>query len=433
MDGIEIEKAVCGNTYTELRYVRNHFELCPWHDLSRDGTTNSLLSFSFISFIMLCNRLHYNFVGERRFFMTFIGTSLRDLYRVRDCQRKRESSYDRTGGNRDYYKIYPGDKINFGHLNGPGCITHIWMTMAPLEDVLEEFLHRKIVIRMYWDNEEEPSVEAPIGDFFGIGHGITKNYSSAPLTMSPEDGRALNCYFPMPFSKNARFEIESEAEHAIKFYFYLDYEVYKQDIESPLRFHAQWKRELFKGIDDQISNALYQFGGKNITGESNYTILDAVGKGHYVGCNLNIHNLRFTQEWNWYGEGDDMIFIDGEHWPPSLHGTGMEDYFNTAWCPQQEQSTPYHGITMGGEANWAGKISAYRYHIQDPIMFDQSIKVTIEHGHNNHRSDDYSSTAYWYQTEPHQSFKPIVSVKQRMPLSDTLPMDPEDFKKCFDY
>ena len=186
---------------------------------------------------------------------------------------------------------------------------------------------------MYWDGEENPSVQAPIGDFFGMGHGITKNYSSAALQMSPDDGRALNCFFPMPFGENARIEIESNADEPIKFYFYVDYEL-----------HAVWNRELTKGIDDDISNALYCFGGKNTTGEDNYVILDAVGKGHYVGCNLNIHNLRFTQEWNWYGEGDDMIFIDGETWPPSLHGTGMEDYFNTAWCPQQEQNTPYHGI-----------------------------------------------------------------------------------------
>ncbi len=365
--------------------------------------------------------------------MTFLGTSIRDLYRQRDAKRKRASSYDTTGGNRDFLKIYPGDKVDICTLQGSGCITHIWMTMAPLNDDMEEFLHRKVVIRMFWDGEENPSVQAPIGDFFGMGHGITKNYSSAPLQMSPEDGRALNCFFPMPFGEKARLEVESNADEAIKFYFYVDYELYNNDIDSPLRFHAVWNRELTEGIDDNISNALYCFGGKNKTGEENYVLLDAVGKGHYVGCNLNIHNLRFTQEWNWYGEGDDMIFIDGEPWPPSLHGTGMEDYFNTAWCPQQEQNTPYHGIILGGGPNWSDKISAYRYHIQDPVTFDKSIKVTIEHGHNNNRSDDYSSTAYWYQTEPHQTIHPILSVEKRLPLPDIKPFDSKDMKKCFDY
>ena len=128
-----------------------------------------------------------------------------------------------------------------------------------------------------------------------------------------------------------------------------------------------------------------------------------------------------------------MIFIDGENWPPSLHGTGMEDYFNTAWCPTQEYHGLYHGILLGGDANWAGKVSYYRYHIQDPIMFDKSIRVTIEHGHNNQRSDDYTSTAYWYQTEPHKSWKPILKVKDRMPLPDILPFNEESMDKCYNY
>src|SRR5690606_21081387 len=162
-------------------------------------------------------------------------------------------------------------------------------------------------------------------------------------------------------------------------------------------------------------------------------MLEAEGKGHYVGCNLNIHNLRFTQERDWYGVGDDMIFIDGEPWPPSLHGPGMENYFNTARCPQQEQNTPYHGIILGCGPNWSRQITAYRYHIQDPIMFDKSIKVTTEHGHNNNRSDDYSSTAYWYQTEPHKPSAEILPVKDRLPLPDIKPFNPETLKQCFSH
>jgi len=363
-----------------------------------------------------------------------LGTSLRDLYRERKGVRKRASSYDRTGGNRDYVRLHPGDKIDCCAIEGSGCITHIWMTMAPLEDgQTENWLHRKVVLRMYWDDEENPSVLAPIGDFFGMGHGITKNFVSEPLAMSPENGTAMNCFFPMPFGTSARIEVESEADQPLKLYYYIDYELYGEPIDSSLRFHALWRREITKGIDDTISNTLFQFGGKNTTGEGNYVILEAEGRGHYVGCNLNIHNLRFTREWNWYGEGDDMIFIDGEPWPPSLHGTGMEDYFNTAWCPQQEYNAPYHGIILGGGPNWSGKISVYRYHIQDPIMFQKSIKVTIEHGHNNHRSDDYASTAYWYQTEPHREHPAILPVRQRLPLPDVLPFDPEDFRACFDY
>jgi hypothetical protein len=358
------------------------------------------------------------------------------ISKMRLGRSKRVSSYDRSGGNKDYYTINPKDRIDICHIKGAGCIRHIWMTMAPLHDHLrDDYLPRKIVLRMYWDGEENPSVEAPIGDFFGLGHGITKNYTSALLTMSPEDGKSFNCFFPMPYSDGARIEVESEADHAIKFYFYIDYEELPEIGEDQLRFHAQWRRQCpTDGIDDKnVDNAVYEFGGKNTTGEGNYVILEAEGRGHYVGCNYNVHNLRQTREWNWYGEGDDMIFIDGEAWPPSLHGTGTEDYFNTAWCPQQEVCTPYHGIILGGGPNWSGKISLYRYHILDPIIFNKSIKVTMEHGHNNHRSDDISSTAYWYQAEPHKEFDALLPVEKRLPLPDILPFKGESLKKVFEH
>jgi hypothetical protein len=308
------------------------------------------------------------------------------------------------------------------------------MTTASLNKD-ELYLPRKLVLRMYWDGEEDPSVEVPLGDFFGLGHGMTRNYTSAVLMMSPEDGKSFNCYFPMPFASQARLEVENETESAVRVYFYVDYEEYDELNGDELRFHAQWNSErLTDGVDDtNISNEDFSFGGSNVTGDGNYVILDAVGAGHYVGCNLNIHNRRFTDKWNWYGEGDDMIFIDGEPWPPSLHGTGMEDYFNTAWCPTQEICTPYHGIILGGGPNWSGKISMYRYHIEDPIMFNKSIRVTIEHGHNNHRSDDYSSTAYWYQTEPHRSFRKLPCVQDRLPLPDIQPHDPDNRRRIYGF
>ncbi|MCK4513359.1 DUF2961 domain-containing protein, partial [bacterium] len=141
----------------------------------------------------------------------------------------------------------------------------------------------------------------------------------------------------------------------------------------------------------------------------------------YVGCNLNIDCFQRGAN-DWYGEGDDMIFVDGEPWPPSLHGTGTEDYFNTAFCPTQEFNTPYHGITLysGNRAHWkwGGKNSMYRFHIPDPIYFQKSIRVTIEHGHDNLLSNDYSSTAYWYQEEPHISFPALPAVDARFPRED---------------
>lgn len=345
------------------------------------------------------------------------GSSLRELATLRSAKRRRVSSYDRSGGNDDRIYIAPGKSATIADIVGAGCITHIWVTMACPE---ESFL-RKVVIRMFWDREDSASVDVPIGDFFGMGHAQHKNFSSLPLDMSPEDGKAFNCWFPMPFAQGARLEVTNECEeHEVILYYYIDYEQYESLPDDQARFHAQWRRENpCQGVSDAgMKNSEFQLMGENASGSSNYVILEAEGRGHYVGCHLDIHNLRFTNKWNWYGEGDDMIFIDGEPFPPSLHGTGTEDYFNTAWCPRQEVCTPNHGIILGGGPNWSGKITLYRYHVQDPIMFDQSIKVTIEHGHNNHRSDDYSSTAYWYQVEPHKPFPPLLAMKERLPRKE---------------
>ncbi len=353
-----------------------------------------------------------------------LGSSLRELSLERKGKRKRISSYDKSGGNADFLIIQQGSTKTIANVKGAGCITHIWMTFASFQrDELN--VPRKIVLRIYWDGEAHPSVEAPIGDFFGLGHGITKNYASAALCMSPQDGKSFNCFFPMPFAKEAKIEIINECDNLLNFYFYVDYEEYKKLDEKELRFHAFWNRvNPCEGVSDaDMNNEEYEFGRKNTTGIKNYLLLEAEGKGHYVGCNLNVHNLRMTDKWNWYGEGDDMIFIDGEKWPPTLHGTGTEDYFNTAYCPQQEYNAPYHGIILGGGPNWSGKSSLYRHHIMDPITFEKSIKVTIEHGHNNHRSDDYSSTAYWYQREPHKRFRPLPAIKDRLPLPDIVPID----------
>lgn len=345
---------------------------------------------------------------------------LSSLPRIRNVKSKRVSSWDRTGANDDRLHINPGEKRVIADINGSGCITHIWMTM----DCKEKFFLRKAVLRIFWDGEENPSVETPIGDFFGAGHAIPKNFTSLPLTMSPEDGKAFNCFFPMPFSEKARIEIENECKNAeLILYYYIDYEAYKEMVEELGRFHAQWRREnpcdgiMERGMCNEEFQGCGKFfsAAKNLTGKGNYVILDAQGKGQYVGCILSIHNLRETREDNWYGEGDDMIFIDGEKWPPSLHGTGTEDYFNTAWCPTQEFSAPLHGIIMAGGPNWSGRVTLYRFHIVDPIHFSKSVKVTIEHGHANRRSDDYSSIAYWYQLEPHKKFPPLLFIKERTP------------------
>ena len=283
------------------------------------------------------------------------GSSLRDLPRLRSSRRRRASSWDRSGGNDDRIHVEPGATTTLAEMGGAGSINHVWITVANehmdrTPNAIEPDFLRRLLLRMYWDGEEEPSVIVPLGDFFGVGHARTTNFHSAPLQMSPENGKSFNCFFHMPFAEGARIDLVSELEHEnVLFYYYVDYEEFDTLEEGLGRFHAQWRRENpTDGVDeDGQSNDEFLFGGENVTGEGNYTILEAEGRGHYVGCVLNIHNLRDTNQWNWYGEGDDMIFIDGDEWPPSLHGTGTEDYFNTAWCPQEKYSAPYHGITLG--------------------------------------------------------------------------------------
>ena len=343
---------------------------------------------------------------------------LANLPRLTGTRSARASSWDRSGGNEDRLTIRPGATAVLAEIAEPGVVRHVWTTIA----CREQHYLRKIVLRMYWDGEETPSVEVPVGDFFGVGHAIARNFSSLPLQMSPEDGKAFNCWFPMPFD-GARIEVESQCgSDDVLLYYYVDYELDGEPDPALARFHAQWRRENpTAGISDaDMSNDEFSFGGENTDGAGNYVILEAEGEGHYVGCNVGIQNLRETglNNFNWYGEGDDMIFVDGEEFPPSLHGTGTEDYFNTAWCPTQEYNAPYHGLVLPGEQNWWGKVSYYRFHIEDPVRFRRSIRVTIEHGHANRRSDDWSSTAYWYQAEPHAPFPALPAVADRLPRPD---------------
>ncbi|MBI9045840.1 MAG: DUF2961 domain-containing protein [Anaerolineaceae bacterium] len=402
----------------------------------------------------------------------FKDSPLGNLARLRNVSTRRISSWDSSGGNRDFIVVQPGETVVLADIDGAGCVNHIWCTHACTQT---DYL-RRLIFQARWDNEQMLSVNVPIGDFFGIGHAKSVDFVSLPIQRSPDNGRSSNMWFPMPYSIRAEFFLKNEADVPINFYYYIDYEVHGSIPGDMGRFHAQWNREnptqgvkmdnlpdlrkeiieewgennalIQNGPEEMIDNLAFSFGGKNIGGKENYTILEAEGMGHYVGCNFNIHNLRkdsnlewpidkpwpispedsqqastedkiaYLSRFNWYGEGDDMIFIDGDEWPPSMHGTGTEDYFNTAYCPATKYDSPYHGIILPGGPNWSGKISYYRFHIEDPIHFRKNIKVSIEHGHNNHRSDDISSTAYWYQKEPHMEMQALPPVDLRLPLPD---------------
>lgn len=330
--------------------------------------------------------------------------------------RKRVSSYDKSGGNLDFNLIKPKEKKIICKIEGIGCIKHVWMTLSS-----EDKYHlRKVVIRMWWDNEKNPSVECPIGDFFGVGHGKSVNFWSLPLSMSPENGKGFNCWFAMPFSERATIEVENETEVNLMCYYYVDYEQYSilnSEFENYSRFHAYWNRENpCKGRDYKKKNKIELWSKKNLDHKDDYLILEAEGEGHYVGCHLDIHNLLEIEGENWPGEGDDYIEIDDSS--TILYGTGTEDYFCTAWGPSQFYCSPYFGVTLPGGINFSGKISYYRFHIEDPIVFHKNIKIKIEHGHANQRSDDWSSTAYWYQLEPHKKFNPIRPYTERLPREE---------------
>ncbi|MFV0520650.1 MAG: glycoside hydrolase family 172 protein [Lachnospirales bacterium] len=357
---------------------------------------------------------------------------MENLYKIQKATYNALSSYDKEGGNKDWIDIKPNEKVNIMDYNGCGIIKHIWVTIA--EDESELYSLRKTIIRMYWDNEENPSVIAPLGDFFGLGFGIKRPFENFLQSASEDSGRSMNSYFPMPFRKKARIEIENGCNKSIMFYYKIDFEEYRELDESVVYFHAQYnqKKDTQPNQKDKEHLSLSKTENKalpswypakweknNLYGEENYVLFEAEGCGHYIGCNLNIDNFNIESNY-WYGEGDEMIWIDQDfNTLPKINGTGTEDYFNTAFCPKKEFSSLYNGITLysGNKVGrpWGGKNSMYRLHIHDPIHFKEKIKFTFETGHANILNLDYSSTAYWYQSEPHKKHSEIVSVKERLP------------------
>jgi hypothetical protein len=348
---------------------------------------------------------------------------LAGLSRLREGQSKRISSYDTTGGNRDAWRIKGGETRELARITGPGCIRHLWVTVSA-ED---EWYLRKTLLRAYWDGEQSPSIDSPLGDFFGVGHGVVSSYSCAVLNMSANRGQernaAMNCYFPMPFSEQARIEVVNESDKPIgSFYFYVDYDLLPEAPNDHGRFHAKWRRE--NPTDGWVPVRPQQqpdWGGvnqaPNLTDRENYLFLEAKGRGHFVGVNLSVHNLCG----GWWGEGDDMFMVDGVKWPPDLHGTGSEDYFSHAWGMQPHNSYLYNGVSYhrpGTVFSYNERITVYRYHLNEPVIFHQSLRASIEHGHANSHSNDYSSVAYWYQTEPHYDFCAMLPVEERLPRPD---------------
>jgi hypothetical protein len=306
--------------------------------------------------------------------------------------------------------VEPGQTTTLLDVTGAGVVTHLWFTIAT-----EDKYHLKnLVLRAWWDGESTPSVEAPIGDFFGLGLGEYFSYQSALLAVAPV--KALNAYFDMPFERAAKLTLTNEGKvRTDSLYFAVDYVTLATLPEGLGRFHAQyrqaapckaWTDDWKNDYEDLVNNK------KNLDGVGNYVFLEAEGKGHFVGVT---HAVLQNQD-GWFGEGDDMIFIDGDKLP-TINGTGSEDYYNGAWdFGMQAFGYAHNGAPyMVDPERIGGRTCLYRWHTESPITFEKSIRVTIEHGHANHRADDFYSVAYWYQTEPHAAFPALPAAESRIP------------------
>lgn len=325
--------------------------------------------------------------------------SLTSLTQEHNYVSKRSSSYDRAGANADYRRLDPGKTLILLDANGPGEVRHVWMTIADRE----RWHLKDLVLRMYWDGESSPSVEAPVGDFFGLGLGEYVTYQSTPLMVAPD--KALNCFFPMPFQKRALITVTNEGRERVDaFYYNIDYQEYPKPLAAgTLYFHAQYRQA--------TPNQSHPGAVINLDGKNNYVWMEAKGRGQFVGVAMSV----IENQDGWWGEGDDMFFVDGARLP-SVQGTGSEDFFLGAWdFGGKPFAYPLFGAPVVGKELQGSRWSMYRFMLASPITFTQSIKATIEHGTADNRSDNFYSVAYWYQTEPHAPFPPLPPVEERIP------------------
>lgn len=341
------------------------------------------------------------------------------LYHFDKARSKRASSWDQRGKNRDYITVEPGETAILADIRGPGKIDRLYCVIFDPTMLI----YRKMVLRAYWDGEPEPSVEVPLGDFFCVSHCMPRPVSSLLVTVNTGNGGkwcpvsfGLVSYFPMPFAHRALITLEYSKEDErpnppLMFWFHIDYEESPESARAPGRFHAQWRREKLTLTTEREKKNRFLWDGANLSGDDNYRILEAQGQGNLIGLHLQVDNIVG----GWWGEGDDMIFIDGEEWPPSIHGTGTEEIFAGGPCPSSEFSGPYTGFHLVENENFSGKNGMYRWYITDPVRFTSSLRWSIEHGHANNFENDYSSVAYWYQTEPHAPFPALPPVHERLP------------------
>lgn len=287
--------------------------------------------------------------------------------------------------------------VTLAEISGPGAIQHIWCTVHPQH-------WRRLLLRIYWDGEETPSVETPIGDFFCNGWGERCNVNSLPVAVNPAGG--FNSYWEMPFRGCVRITVENLSPDEVRgFYYLIDYCLTNVP-EDAAYFHAQWRRN------------------NPLTYGKVHTLLDGVqGEGHYVGTYIAWQ----SNTTGWWGEGEIKFYLDGDDQWPTIAGTGTEDYFGGAWNWEHPKgqygvySTAYLGLPQviqpDGLYRSQSRFGMYRWHVQDPIRFQEDLRVTIqalgwrsalvEKPRYLPLQDDIASTAFWYQAEPHAAFPEI--------------------------
>jgi hypothetical protein len=289
-----------------------------------------------------------------------------------------------------------GETVTLADIAGPGVIQHIWITVDPKA-------YASCVLRMYWDGEL--CVEAPLGDFFACGHGLRTKVNSLPVAVNPTGG--FNSYWPMPFRKGAKITIENQYHEEIWGFFYqISYALTEVPADAAY-FHAQHRRSLTRRDYPE------------------HVLLEGIkGRGHYVGT-----YLAWTQMSNgWWGEGEIKFFMDGDDKFPTICGTGTEDYFGGAWCfyddkgREEQYNTPFLGVPLSRHVdNEVPRHGMYRWHIMDPIRFEQDLRVTIQAlgwwpgGKYQPLTDDIASTALWYQQLPHAAFPKFPTLNERYP------------------
>lgn len=310
------------------------------------------------------------------------------------------------------------ETATLAEIDGCGVINHIWITVTDRTSDADCFVLRDLVLRMYWDGEDTPSVEAPLGDFFCLGFGESYTVNSALINVNPL--RGMNSYIPMPFVRKAVITVENQHPADIGGFFYqIDYCLRSGLPENTGYFHAQWRRQPITTLKED------------------YTILDNVhGRGQYIGTFFALSTLSRY----WWGEGEIKAYIDGDHEFPTICGTGTEDYFGGAWsfathvngeCVETNFCAPYLGYPFYADKDRSvtnayhnrdcmPMRAFYRWHIADPIRFASDLRLTIQqigvsHGGLFERQDDVSSVAYWYQSEPHTVFPTFPAAADRHP------------------